>query len=185
MVGMGALWMPVVVAAVLVFAASFAVWMVLPHHRSDWSWLPDEEAVRRALTKDIPPGQYVVPFAADAKALEDESYRLKCEEGPLGILTMRRPAKPSLGKPLLLSFLYYMLVAAAVAYVTGSSLPEGARYLDVFRVSGAAATLAFAGALPMEALWFGRPWGVTLKAMADGVAYGLLTAGVFGWLWPR
>jgi hypothetical protein len=26
---------------------------------------------------------------------------------------------------------------------------------------------------------------VTLKDMADGVLYALLTAGAFGWLWPR
>jgi hypothetical protein len=185
MVGIGALWAPILVSAVLVFAASFVAWVVLPHHKSDWKKLPDEEAVRRAITREIEPGQYVVPYAADAKAMEDEVYRRKCEEGPTGILTLRRPARPSLGKPLALSFLYYIAVAAAVAYVTGSSLPPGARYMEVFRISGTAAMMAYAGALATEAIWFGRPWSVTLKAMADGIAYGLLTAGAFGWLWPR
>lgn len=185
MVGIGALWMPIVVSALLVFVASFVAWVVLPHHKSDWKRLPNEEAVRKALTKEIPPGQYVVPFAADAKAMEDADYRRKCEEGPAGILTMRRPGRPSLGKPLVLSFLYYIVVAAAVAYVTGRALPTGARYLEVFRISGTTAMMAYAGALATEAIWFGRPWSVTLKEMADGVGYGLLTAGAFGWLWPR
>lgn len=185
MVGIEALWMPIVVSAVLVFAASFVAWVVLPHHKSDWKKLPDEEAVRKALTKDIPPGQYVVPYAADAKAMEDEGYGRKCEEGPAGILTMRPPGRPSLGKPLAFSFLYYIVVAAAVAYVTGRSLPTGARYAEVFRIAGTTATMAYAGALATEAIWFGRPWSVTLKGMADGIAYGLITAGAFGWLWPR
>jgi hypothetical protein len=185
MVGIGSLWAPILFSAVLVFAASFVAWVVLPHHKSDWKKLPDEEAVRRALTKEIAPGQYVVPFAADAKAMEDEDYRRKCEEGPTGILTLRQPGKPSLGKPLALSFLYYVAVAAAVAYVTGRCLPPGARYMEVFQISGTAATMAYTGALATEAIWFGRPWSVTLKGMADGVAYGLLTAGAFGWLWPR
>jgi hypothetical protein len=185
MVGIGALWMPIDVSALLVFVASFVAWVVLPHHKSDWKRLPDEESVRKALTRDILPGQYVIPYAADAKAMEDADYRRKCAEGPAGILTLRRPGTPSLSKPLALSFLYYIAVAAAVAYVTGRSLPPGARYVEVFRISGSTAMMAYAGALATEAIWFGRPWSVTLKGIVDGIAYGLLTAGAFGWLWPR
>jgi hypothetical protein len=36
-----------------------------------------------------------------------------------------------------------------------------------------------------EVIGFGRPWSVALKEMTDGIVYGLLTAGAFGWLWPR
>jgi hypothetical protein len=36
----------------------------------------------------------------------------------------------------------------------------------------------------MGFIWFGHTWGRTLKDVADGVIYGLLTAGIFGWLWP-
>jgi len=27
--------------------------------------------------------------------------------------------------------------------------------------------------------------GVTLKEVVDGLVYGLLTGGTFGWLWPK
>lgn len=185
MVGIGTLWMPILVSALLVFVGSFVAWVVLPHHKSDWKKLPDEEAVRKALTKDIPPGQYVVPYAADSKAMQSEDYIKKCEEGPAGILTVRRRGRPSMGKPLALSFLYYIVVATAVAYVTGRALPPGARYLEVFRIAGTTAMMAYAGALATDAIWFGRPWSATLKETADGIVYGLLTAGAFGWLWPR
>jgi hypothetical protein len=35
------------------------------------------------------------------------------------------------------------------------------------------------------AIWMGKPWSVALKEMFDGLLYGLVTAGTFGWLWPR
>jgi hypothetical protein len=28
-------------------------------------------------------------------------------------------------------------------------------------------------------------WGATIKEVIDGLVYGLLTAGTFGWLWPH
>jgi hypothetical protein len=28
-------------------------------------------------------------------------------------------------------------------------------------------------------------WSATLKNMFDGLLYALVTAGTFGWLWPR
>jgi hypothetical protein len=31
----------------------------------------------------------------------------------------------------------------------------------------------------------GKPWVVTAKEMFDGLLYALVTAGAFGWLWPR
>jgi hypothetical protein len=36
----------------------------------------------------------------------------------------------------------------------------------------------------MNAIWFGYRWSATAKDVVDGMIYGLLTAGVFGWLWP-
>ncbi len=36
-----------------------------------------------------------------------------------------------------------------------------------------------------DAIWFGRPWSAIGKNLFDALMYGLLTAGVFGWLWPR
>jgi hypothetical protein len=30
-----------------------------------------------------------------------------------------------------------------------------------------------------------RPWSATGKNLFDGLLYSLVTAGTFGWLWPR
>jgi hypothetical protein len=54
----------------------------------------------------------------------------------------------------------------------------------VFRFAG---TVAFAGyslALWPQTIWYRRAWTTSLVD-GDGLIYALLTAGAFGWLWPR
>jgi hypothetical protein len=36
-----------------------------------------------------------------------------------------------------------------------------------------------------NSIWKGQPWSMTIKEVIDGLVYALLTAGTFGWLWPR
>ena len=59
------------------------------------------------------------------------------------------------------------------------------RRLAVFRITGTVAWLAYGAATVPDAIWFGRPWSAIGKNLFDALMYGLLTAGVFGWLWPR
>ena len=56
---------------------------------------------------------------------------------------------------------------------------------DVFRVVGAVGFLAYAARQMPAAIWMGKPWAVASKEVFDGLVYGLVTAGTFGWLWPR
>ena len=65
------------------------------------------------------------------------------------------------------------------------ALGPGANYLQVFRFAGCTAFTAYAMSLPQHSIWYKRSWLTTLKSMFDGLIYGLLTAGTFGWLWPR
>ena len=186
MVTIGSLWMPILVSAVIVFIASFLAWVVSPHHKSDWKRLPDEEAVRAALNKEkLGPGQYLVPYATDQKDMQDVGYLKRCSEGPVGILTLKQPGPPAMGGSIAMSFVYYIIVSTAVAYVTGRTLAPGTDYMHVFQIAGTVAMLTYGGAFFQAAIWFGRPWGPTLKEVGDAVVYGLLTAGVFGWLWPQ
>ena len=89
-----------------------------------------------------------------------------------------------MGKPLVLWFLYTLIVGLLVAYLTGRTVGVGTDYLHVFRVAGTAAFLAYAGGEPVASIWFGRSWGATVKHVIDGLVYALVTAGTFGWLWP-
>jgi hypothetical protein len=55
----------------------------------------------------------------------------------------------------------------------------------VFRIVGAVGFLAYAAGQVPAAIWMGKPWSVAAKDVFDGLLYGLVTAGTFGWLWPR
>ena len=78
-----------------------------------------------------------------------------------------------------------VVVGIFVAYLTGRVLPADAHFLQVFRVAGKAAFLAYGGAQLPASIWWGKPLGVAFREILDALLYGLLTAGAFGWLWPR
>jgi len=65
------------------------------------------------------------------------------------------------------------------------TVAPAARYLAVFRVAGTAAFLAYGLGNLSNGIWKGQTWSSTIKEVFDGLIYGLLTAGTFGWLWPR
>jgi hypothetical protein len=180
------LWAPILLASGLVFVASSLLWTVLQFHRDDFRALPDEEAVADALRRQaVGPGQYVIPYVADRKRMQDPDFVKRMEQGPVGFLTLAKPGPARMGKNLTLWLLYVLGVSVFVAYLASRTLPAGSEYLEVFRVVGTTAILAYsAGVLP-GAIWFARPWRSVWKEALDGVIYGLLTAGTFGWLWPR
>ena len=76
-------------------------------------------------------------------------------------------------------------VSLFAAYVASRALPVGAQYLDIFRFIGATSFIGYSLALWQMSIWYRRAWSTTVKATVDGLIYALLTAGTFGWLWPR
>jgi len=186
MVSLGALWLPILLSAVFVFVVSSIIHMVLKYHNSDYRGLPNEDAVRDAIRSGNPaPGQYVTPYVVDMKEVEKPEVKRKFVEGPVGVLYLRRPAAPSMGPPLLQWFVFSLVVSFFVAYIACHALGPGTPYLTVFQLVGATAFLAYAAGQVPAAIWMGKPWGVTAKEAFDGLLYGLVTAGTFGWLWPR
>jgi len=182
---MMALIVPIVLSAVLVFIASALIWMVLPHHKTDWKTLPNEEAVRAALNAQKPgPGQYMIP-AGGMQAMNDPAFAKKFQEGPVGILTLRKPpASMSMGPMMVQSFVYYLAVSFVVAYLASRTIPLGTEYLYVFRAVGTMSWLAYGFGVIPDSIWFGKPWSSTVKHLADALVFALLTAGTFAWRWP-
>jgi hypothetical protein len=186
MVPIPELWLPILVATILVFVASNLVWMVLPHHKSDTRRLPEELAATDALGKqDLKPGLYRFPWANSMAEMKEPPFVDKLNKGPVGFVTIVPNGAFSMGRAMGLWIGYLVLVGVFVAYLTGRVLPPGAHYLVVFRVAGTVAFLAYSGAHLPGAIWWGKPLGVAVKETLDGLLYGLLTAGAFGWLWPR
>jgi len=186
MVPILSLWLPIVVAAVVVFLASSLIHMVLPIHKSDYKKLPREsETLDHLRPQGLAPGLYHFPYCASSKEMGSPEILEKLRRGPVGILIIRPSGEMKLGSFLGQWFVYLLLVSLFVAYLAGRTLVPGAYYLAVFRVVGAAAFLAYGLGQIVNSIWMGHPWSSTVKHVVDGLVYALLTAGVFGWLWPR
>jgi hypothetical protein len=183
MVSVTALWLPILVSAVIVFVASSIIHMVLPYHRKDYAKVPMEDEVLATLRRiSVPPGDYMIPHAATPAQAKTDEFKKKLEEGPLALLTVWQGA--GMGASLAQWFVYCVIVSILAAYLAGQAVPAGGEYLAVFRFAGATAFAGYSLALMQSSIWMRRAWSSTLKSMFDGLIYALLTAGVFGWLWP-
>ena len=186
MIPITALWLPILVAAVLVFVVSSVIHMFTTFHKNDFKSLPDEDAALNVIRPlDIPPGDYFIPYAGSTEAMRSDQYRERVERGPVAILTVMRPGELlSMGPQLAQWFAYSLLVGCVAAYLAGRMLDASADYLTVFRVTGTVAFACYAMSLPQRSIWFKQNWGATLRSMVDGLVYAAVTAGAFGWLWP-
>ncbi|HYS58532.1 MAG TPA: hypothetical protein VEM34_10375 [Burkholderiales bacterium] len=187
MTGLSTLWLPILLSSVIVFVASTVIHMALPGwHKSDYSKVPNEDRLRDALRAlAVPPGEYTVPRPSNMQEMRSPAFTEKMEKGPVLMLTVIPNGRPSMTKSLVLWFVYCAVVGLFAAYVAGRALPAGAPYLRVFQLVGATAFIGYAAALWQASIWYHRAWGTTIKSTIDGLAYALLTAGTFGWLWPR
>ena len=186
MVPLTALWLPILLSAVIVFVASSIMHMVLAYHKSDYRKLPDEDRVTDALrSAGATPGRaYSFPYYS-FKEMKSAPVVEKLKRGPVGFLTVLPSGPPAIGKSLLQWFIYCVVIGIFAAYLAGRTLAPGTAYLEVFRLVGTVAFLGFGTAHAQESIWAGRSWVVTFKHIFDSLTFALLTAGVFGWLWPR
>jgi hypothetical protein len=180
------LWLPILLSSALVFIASSVVHMCLPIHKADYRGIPGEEGVLAALrAQGVQPGGYVFPCAPSMKDMGSPEMLEKYRQGPVGFLTVVPSGCPAMGKSLLQWFLYSVLIAVFAAYVASrGGLGRGAEFLDVFRLTGTVAILGHAVTHIPDSIWKGHAWSSTVKFVGDGIAYGLITAATFGWLWP-
>ncbi|MFQ5669108.1 MAG: hypothetical protein ACE5HD_01155 [Acidobacteriota bacterium] len=184
MVALTSLLLPIVLAAVLVFVASSFIHMVLPFHRSDFHKLPAEDNLMEAMRQAaVVPGDYVMPCAGTPANMRTPEFQEKVKKGPVAFITVL-PAGFAMGKSLVLWFLYSLLVGVFSGYVAGHTLAPGTEYITVFRLVATVAFMGYSLALWQNSIWYKRPWITTLKHTVDGLLYGLLTGGSFGWLWP-
>ena len=182
----GQLIVPILVAAVLCFVASAAIWMAGPHHKTEFTAPPNQDEVAAALQRgNVAAGSYYFPHADRADKDAFAAAMKKAETGPSGVLYVRPRGPFSMGKTMGMQFIFFVVVAFFVAYVTHHALPAGAHYLKVFQIAGATAFMAhWLGTIP-ESIWFARPWRNQWIQLIDALIYAGLTAGAFGWRWPQ
>ncbi len=186
MVTLQALWLPILLSAVIVFVVSSIIHMVLPWHKSDYPKVPEEDKLMDALRPfAVPPGDYMIPRASSMQDMRSPEFAAKLQKGPVLMLTVMPNGPFAMGKNLVSWFPYSLVIGIFAAYVASRALPAGAEYLRVFQLTGVTAFIAYSVALWQMSIWYRRAWRITLKATVDGLIYALLTAGTFGWLWPR
>lgn len=185
MVALSSLWLPILLSAVAVFLASSIIHMATPWHAGDFRAVPNEDAVANALRPfAIPPGDYAMPRPASSKDMSSPEFLEKMRRGPVMVLTVQANGPTAMGRSLVLWFVFCLVVSLFAAYLAGATLQPGTPYLAVFRVAGATAFVGYALGLWPATIWYKRSTGSAVRSTVDGLVYGLLTGGVFGWLWP-
>jgi hypothetical protein len=178
------LWLPILVSAVLVFIASSVIHMAPLWHRNELGAPPDADRLQDALRPfGLQPGEYMVPRPKDMKDCNTPEFIEKLKRGPNLIVTVIANGPMSMSRPLARWFIFVLAVSVLTAYLAAATLPADATYLAVFRVAGTTAFIAYAAGVWPQSIWYHRPWPTTLKFTLDGLIYGLLTGGAFGWLW--
>ncbi len=184
-VALTSLWLPILVSAVIVFVASSIIHMVLKYHQTDYQALPNEEKLLEAMRNEgVRPGNYHFPHCGSPSDMKSPEMIEKFKKGPVGLVNIFPSGPPAMGKYLATWFVFLLVTSVFAAYIAGRTLPAGTEYLAVFRIVGTVAFVAYSLGELSNSVWRGQSWSTTIKHMIDGLVYALLTAGVFGWLWP-
>lgn len=180
-----ALWAPILLATVVAWIASAVVHMVIKWHNADYSALPNEDEVSDALRKGgAGPAFYNLPYCADMKDMGSEAMQAKFNRGPVAMIAIMPSGMPPMGKLLGQQIAHFLVGSFLIAYVATLAFAPGADYLEVFRFIASVGFLTYGFANIPFSIWYGHPWGTTFRFLLDALIYGLLTAGVFAWLWP-
>ena len=183
---LAALWLPILLSAVVVFLISSLVHMVLKWHSSDYRTLANEDAIRAAIRAgNNAPGRYVMPHCKEMKEMGSPEMLQKYNEGPVGHLTLLPNGMPNMGKYLGMWFVWTLVVAAVAAYLASHLVPWDHAFAHrAAKVAGAVTFIGHGFGTVSESIWTGRPWSQSVKYLIDAALYGLGSAAVFCWLWP-
>lgn len=175
------LWLPIVLATVALFFASFLSWMVVQLHKDDWKKVAKEDDLMDAVRKcDLPVGSYMFPGCADAAEMKSETYAKKWEAGPCGILTIY--PKVNMGKNLGLTFVYFLIINFCLAYLATLALKPGADFMAVFRFVTTAGLLTFLAAIVQHAIWFHNR---IVGHIIESLVYAAISGAIFAAMWPK
>src|SRR3974377_1960816 len=93
-----ALWLPILLSAVIVFVASSIMHMLLKYHQSDCHQLPDEANLLAALrAAGVKRGLYMFPYCSHTD-MKTPAMQEKYKEGPVGFMTIFPSGPPALPK---------------------------------------------------------------------------------------
>ena len=181
------LWLPIIMNSVVLFFASFAAWVLLPHHFKDKRQLSNEVQVMNMIRDlNIPPGNYMFPYSATKQEQGSELYRDKYTKGPRGCLDVY--AMPNMPRNMLHTIAFFFVTSAVIGYITYVASPPGVMprgadspFWHVFRLAGTIGILTHASSGYLNSIWFKR---ARLTDFIDGIVFGLILGLIFALLWP-
>ncbi len=174
------LWIPIVVSGIAVHILSTLAWTVLPHHRPEWNKLPVEDEFQDLIAgRKVPAGQYMVPYAANGKEANSETFRAK-DQKCRGMLVLW-PTPINMGKAILFTLLYFLFSSFVIGYLASIALVPGAPFLRVFQFVFTTALLTYCAAHFPHVFWFRRKIAMELL---DGLTFALACGLIFALLWP-
>ena len=175
-----ALFLPIVLSAIVLFFCSFLSWMVLRLHAKDWGKLKNEDDFLKA-TKDLEltEGSYMFPHCNGSSDMKSEEFKKKMQEGPNGVITVF--PKTDMRRNLGLTFLYFLVVSFCLAYLTSLAHERGAEFMEIFRFVSTAGLMTYLAAIICHAIWFNSR---IIGHIIEALIYAVVTGAIFGWLWP-
>jgi hypothetical protein len=184
------LWLPILLSGVGVWIASAVCWMAIGHHKKDRDAIPGgrEQELMDAITKlGIGPGNYGFPDFCQHDDLprKERMEKMKAlyDRRPYG--TLRVWGEMNMGVNMFVTFLFYLVTSAVIAYLAWAVLPTGTPFAKVMQVVGTAGVLAYCFASFPGDVWFQTKRRAMVMNLIDGVIFGLMTGAIFAWLWPR
>ncbi len=127
----------------------------------------------------VKPGSYCFPRAATHKDIALPEDAGEVQGGAGGIQTVIPSGAPAMGKPLVLWFVYSLIVGVCVA-ISSAGRCRWRRPISPY--SGwPQSFLAYGFAHISNSIWMGQPWRVAAKNLLDALIYGCVTGGAFGW----
>ncbi len=171
------LLLPIALASIALFFASFLSWMVVQLHKDDWKKVAKEDDLMDAVRNcDLPVGSYMFPGCANAEEMKSEAYAKKWDAGPCGILTIYPKVK--MGRNLGLTFVYFLVINFCLAYLSTLGLEHSDDFRTVFRFITVTGLLTFLAAMVQHAIWFHN-------RIVGHIIESLVYRAIFAAMWPK
>ena len=123
------LWLPILINGVVLFFASFAAWVLLPHHFGDRKTLPAEDTFMQFLREqDVAPGNYMFPYTATKAEQQSKEHMEKYAAGPRGCLDVYD--MPNMPANMAKTVAFFLVTSAVIGYITHVACPPGGDGVD-------------------------------------------------------
>ena len=142
-----------------------------------------EKMLQAIRDQKLETGMYVYPMC-DHKRMKDPDMVAKLKAGPWGYI-IASSTPPNMGLSLGMWLVNLLLLSTGIAYLASKAFLPSASYMKVFTFVAIAAFIGHGGGILTDSIWKGRPWKAMPSTVFDALVYALLTAGTFGWLWPK